>query len=169
MNNELKIQCPDNHVIDVENSDLSAGIIRFKPKPMSFEVERVGNGETYYTVEGHKMEEDYHSVDDGYARSYNYYHTKEEAGVVREFQTANRKLLRLANALNPKGWVPSGDFDDFDNIKYSIDSQNRVSTSSLYPLPGRIYFHSKEACQTAIDQMTADELAALRIQQIYPR
>lgn len=74
-----------------------------------------------------------------------------------------RKLLHLANVLNPAGWKPK-----VRECVWVVNHNNNPHRVAPWANTGAVFFYSKEACQVAIGHMAADELAALRIQQIYP-
>lgn len=163
---QVKIDAPDGFIIDVDNSDLTQGVVRFKAAPPDLGIKRRGDYFTVtYGVSNYINTAD--SIDNTCLARYNYYHTHAEAEAVGRYQAAFRKLLHLANALNPEGWKGKEGSACWEIGAQDTPHYNYALTKT--GTPGTIFFYSKEACQAAIDNMTAEELEALRIQQIYPR
>ena len=134
-NNQLTIDIPEGHIIDVEHSDLSKGIIKFKKSNI-----------TYKDIEDAlNLEEDLTGV----ACNIN--------NVAK--LSAIDKLINIANYYN-KGWKP--DWNNGNEFKYHIvfdyfdDMYKTRSKSQTYN--NAIYFAHREDAQAVIDNPNFREI-----------
>lgn len=127
--NDLHIDCPMGYSIDVNNSDLSKGIIKFKKDNIT-------------------LEDIYKDDDNNYAIS---------LVIFIEGKLCNKlsciaKLIDIANYYN-KGWEP--DFNNAGEDKYHICYSKRINgysiSSSILCTDTFVYFKNKEDAQAVID------------------
>ena len=127
--NDLQIECPKGYSIDVNNSDLSKGIIKFKKDNIT-------------------LEDIYKDDNINYATN---------LIILVEGKLCNKlsniaKLIDIANYYN-KGWKP--DFNNNEENKYYIcysTNINRYSINcSILCTDTFVYFKNKEDAQTVID------------------
>ena len=128
-NNQLTIDIPEGHIIDVEHSDLSKGIIKFKKNDITYkDIEDALNLEENLT---------------GVAANVN--------NVAK--LSAIDKLINIATYYN-KGWKP--DWNNSEECKYYIlfNNNNENGYSIEYRLKmnyGSIFFKNEEDAQAVID------------------
>ena len=131
-NNQLTIDIPDGHIIDVEHSDLSKGIIKFKNDNITFE-------------------DIYKDDNTDYAAN---------LVILSENKLFNKllciaRLIDIANYYN-KGWKP--DFNDKITHKYIIQYNGIENKHTHYSVDYDvclnrccIYFKNQEDAQAVID------------------
>lgn len=128
-NNQLTIDIPEGHIIDVEHSDLSKGIIKFKKSNITYkDIEDTLNLEENLT---------------GVACNVN--------NVVK--LSAIDKLINIANYYN-KGWKPN--WNNSEECKYYIlfnnNNENNYSIAYRFKMNyGNIFFKNEEDAQAVID------------------
>ncbi len=127
--NDVQIECPKGYSIDVEHSDLSKGIIRFKKDNI-----------TYKDIEDSlNLEKDLTGV------SCNVNNVDKLSAI--------DKLINIANYYN-KGWKP--DWNNSEECKYYIlfNNNNKNGYSIEYRLKmnyGNIFFKNEKDAQSVID------------------
>lgn len=127
--NDLQIDCPNGYSIDVEHSDLSKGIIKFKNDNITFEDIYKDDNIDYAT----------------------------NLVILSENKLSNKllcidKLMDIANYYN-KGWKP--DFNNDKESKYYIGFSKRLNkyniNMSILCTDTFIYFKNKEDAQAVIN------------------
>ena len=134
-NNQLTIDIPEGHIIDVEHSDLSKGIIKFKK-----------NDITYKDIEDALNLE------------------KDLTGVACNINNVTKlsaidKLINIANYYN-KGWKP--DWSNNNKIKFYIAFDTDLSfyevRSGYIMACGIVYFKNRKDAQAVIDNPNFREI-----------
>ena len=123
-NNQLTIDIPEGMEIDLENSDLTKGIIKLKPKNLTYE-----DILQAYTIQYGSLVVSSHNIDKLLAVS---------------------KLMDIAKYYNGD-WKP--DWNNLNECKYHIICKNgayAVDYSCIY-IYSNIYFKNKEDAQAVID------------------
>ena len=129
--NDLHIECPEGYSIDVEHSDLSKGIIKFKKSDITYkDIEDTLNLEKYLT----DVACDINNV---------------------AKLSAIDKLINIANYYN-KGWKP--DFNNKTTYKYVIQYNGIENKHTHYSVDYDVclnrccvYFKNQEDAQSVID------------------
>lgn len=137
-NNQLTIDIPEGHIIDVEHSDLSKGIIKFKKDNIT-------------------LKDIYKDDNTEYAN---------DLVIIKESKIGNKlmaiaKLIDIANYYN-KGWKPN--WNNYCEPKYYIRFSNNTN-KNYYDIGYRfeinqasIFFKNKEDAQDVIDNPNFREI-----------
>ena len=127
--NDLHVECPNGYSIDVEHSDLSKGIIKFKNDNITLEDIYENQGKDTFIT----------NVVSNNTHTYNKI-------------SAIANLIDIANYYN-KGWKP--DWSTNKEYKYCIQYENAYNEYSVYNsflvTETIIYFKNKEDAQAVID------------------
>lgn len=127
--NDLHVECPNGYSIDVEHSDLSKGIIKFKNDNITLEDIYKNQGKDTFIT----------NVVSNNTHTYNKI-------------SAIANLIDIANYYN-KGWKP--DWSTNKEYKYCIQYENAYNEYSVYNsflvTETIIYFKNKEDAQAIID------------------
>ena len=134
-NNQLTIDIPEGMEIDTENSDLTKGVIKFKPKPIAYDdIEKILSIEKIY------------------------------AGIAADVDNRNKlyviaQLMNIAKYYN-KDWKP--DWNNRGEKKYFIIWDNECKTYWIdynrnFGL-SVVYFKNKEDAQSVIDNPNFKEI-----------
>lgn len=129
--NDLHIDCPKGYSIDVEHSDLSKGIIKFKNSNITLKDIYENQGKDTFIT----------NVVSNNTHTYNKI-------------SAIAKLIDIANYYN-KGWKP--DFNNDGENKYYICYSKRINMYSINPsilcTDTFVYFRNREDAKSVIDNL----------------
>lgn len=134
-NNQLTIDIPEGMNIDIENSDLTKGVIKFKPKCITYD----------------DIEKTLHLKETCTSITL-------DSGNIDKLSAIN-ELVNIAKYYN-KNWKPN--WDNFREKKYFIKSDNYVGEFFVgYDFTinlGGIYFKNEEDAQSVIDNPNFREI-----------
>ena len=135
-NSQLTIDIPEGHIIDVEHSDLSKGIIKFK-----------------------KIDITYKDIEDALNLEENLTGVACNVNNVAKLSAID-KLINIANYYN-KGWKPG--WNNSKEYKYGIvfnnNNENNYSITYRFKMNyGSIFFKNEEDAQAVIDNPNFREI-----------
>jgi hypothetical protein len=152
---DIKIEVPKGFNIDSESSDLSKGIIKFKPCSESYKdvAIKLFEGKDIYCSDGDGDILDFTSTEYDCVFPNN----SVSKGQIESILALN-KLCNVAKYLN-EGWLP--DFNDSDSkwelcIDYRSDTL--VATDVCFTRYSTPYFKTKELAEKAIEILGKDEV-----------